>query len=179
MAFDPTGLNPFVDSCDHFDLVCWDVDAKIGTACALFGGSDLIGCIKVVQTEPGTRIVLAIVPTPNGGFAVVAMSQESGPPVGGGGDSGGGGGRTRFDKHILDMLARRGWTIESVLDTIANAFSTRAVRDTRFDPVTGLRNNDPATAFINADGSYVVRNNITGEIVQISNRNNPFWKVPF
>lgn len=36
-----------------------------------------------------------------------------------------------------------------------------------------------ATAYINKDGSYVVRNNKTGDIVQISNRNNPNWKAPW
>jgi filamentous hemagglutinin len=39
--------------------------------------------------------------------------------------------------------------------------------------------NDPATAYINLDSSYVVQNDRTGEIVQISNKNDPDWQSPF
>ncbi len=34
---------------------------------------------------------------------------------------------------------------------------------------------DPATAYYASDGSYVVRNDKTGEITQISNKNDPNW----
>jgi filamentous hemagglutinin len=37
---------------------------------------------------------------------------------------------------------------------------------------------DPATAYINADGSYVIKNDRSGDIVQISNRKGR-WKSPF
>jgi hypothetical protein len=39
--------------------------------------------------------------------------------------------------------------------------------------------NDPATVYYSARGGYVVRNNRTGDIVQISNRLNPNWRAPW
>ena len=39
--------------------------------------------------------------------------------------------------------------------------------------------NDPATAFIRSDSSYVVRNDRTGEVVQISDRTDPNWIAPW
>ncbi|WP_429244211.1 colicin E5-related ribonuclease [Luteibacter sp. 621] len=39
--------------------------------------------------------------------------------------------------------------------------------------------NDPATAYYSRSGGYVVRNDVTGDIVQISNRNDPGWKAPW
>ena len=39
--------------------------------------------------------------------------------------------------------------------------------------------NDPATAHYHKDGGYVVRNNNTGDIVQVSDVNDPNWKDPW
>ncbi len=98
--------------------------------------------------------------------------------VEGEGEGGREGGDTKFGEKIQGQLDQRGWSRESVEDTIANADHTVETRDTRHNP-DGTQNNDPATAFINADGSYVVRNDRTGDIVQISDRNDPAWKSPF
>ena len=43
----------------------------------------------------------------------------------------------------------------------------------------GSKRNDPAKAYIREDGHYIVRNEVDGTIVQISNRNKPNWKSPF
>lgn len=45
--------------------------------------------------------------------------------------------------------------------------------------ISGQKRNDLATAYIRTDGSYVVRNDITEDIVQISDRNDPDWQSPF
>ncbi|MBC6421354.1 MAG: hypothetical protein GDA38_07185 [Hormoscilla sp. SP12CHS1] len=50
--------------------------------------------------------------------------------------------------------------------TINNPYRTVATTDTRYLS-EGNRNNDPATAYINQDNSYVVRNDNTGTVVQI------------
>ena len=78
-----------------------------------------------------------------------------------------------IDTKIARKLASRGWTEQSVRRTIENPVRTVAVRDTRRTP--GGRLNEPATRYYSPDGGYVVRNNRTGDIVQISNRNNPNW----
>lgn len=53
---------------------------------------------------------------------------------------------------------------------------TQATRDVR-NIGNGLRQNDPATAYFDANGHYVVRNDVTRAIVQVSNRNDPNWIV--
>lgn len=38
---------------------------------------------------------------------------------------------------------------------------------------------DPATGYISKRGGYVVRNELTGDIVQVSNRYNSGWMAPW
>ncbi|WP_445262408.1 colicin E5-related ribonuclease [Pseudomonas sp. LF-5] len=49
----------------------------------------------------------------------------------------------------------------------------------RFFPVSGTRLNDPATGYVAKDGSYVVRNDRTGAIVQVSDKNDKNWVAPW
>lgn len=79
---------------------------------------------------------------------------------------------------IQKQMDPRGWTNESIQNTINNPARTVVTRDTRWKP-DGTKMDDPATGYINADGSYIVRNDVTGDIVQISNRNDPNWKSPW
>ena len=85
---------------------------------------------------------------------------------------------TIFGPKIEKQLGKRGWTKESVNNVTENPNRTVPTTDTRHLPEGG-RANEPATAYINEDGSYVVRNDRTGDIVQVSNRNDPNWKSPF
>lgn len=65
-------------------------------------------------------------------------------------------------------------------DGVRNPHRTLPTQDTRYlSDGSGRRRNDPATAYINADGSYVIRNDVTGDIVQVSDRNKPNWKAPW
>jgi len=61
-----------------------------------------------------------------------------------------------------------------VQGTVNGAERTQPTVDQRFT-ATGDRLNDPATAYFNKDGSYVVLNNNTHDVVQVSNRNDPDW----
>jgi RHS repeat-associated protein len=63
---------------------------------------------------------------------------------------------------IERQLQSRGWNQTDIDATVNNPFTTR--------DATNRRSGNPATAYFNQDGSYVVRDNITSEIVQISNR---------
>jgi len=85
---------------------------------------------------------------------------------------------TTFGSKIEAQLGKRGWTKDEVNGTIASPDRTAATTDSRYLS-DGSRMSDPATAYINKDGSYVVRNNKSGDVVQISNRNDPNWKNPF
>lgn len=84
-----------------------------------------------------------------------------------------------IEPKIAGQMGTRGWTSSSIASTIANPSEALVTQDTRLNPTTGTRRNDPATAYINADGSYVVVNNKDGTVVQVSNRNNPNWKAPW
>ena len=66
-------------------------------------------------------------------------------------------------------MGKRGWSHTEVEDGINNPTRTIPTRDTRQLP-GGSRMDDPATAYVRSDGSYVVRNDKTGDVVQVSNR---------
>jgi filamentous hemagglutinin len=84
---------------------------------------------------------------------------------------------TQYGSKIMGQLGKRGWTAGSVEETISNPARTAVGRDTRW-MADGTRMDDPATTYYNKDGSYVVRNNKSGDVVQVSNRNDPNWKSP-
>ncbi|MCL2286761.1 MAG: hypothetical protein FWC32_10425, partial [Firmicutes bacterium] len=72
------------------------------------------------------------------------------------------GSATKSAQKLADQMARRGWNESSVINTIRNPHTTREA----FNRAT----NNPATAFFNKDGSHVIVDNITREVIQISNR---------
>ncbi len=80
---------------------------------------------------------------------------------------------------IADQMGPRGWTESSIKESIENPHRTVETADRRWNPETQQRNNDPATAYINSDDSYVVRNDVDGDIVQVSDRTDPNWRSPF
>ena len=85
---------------------------------------------------------------------------------------------TKFGPKIEGQLGKRGWNKESVERLISSPARREATRDTRAMPGGG-RLNDPATAFINSKGDYVIRNDVSGDIVQISNKFDVDWSSPF
>ncbi|MBA2680168.1 MAG: hypothetical protein H0U76_17450, partial [Ktedonobacteraceae bacterium] len=83
-----------------------------------------------------------------------------------------------LNDHVdLAHLAKRGWTTKQIEETFADPARIVETRDTRHIKGGG-NENDPATAYYSRDGGYVVRNDVTGDIVQVSNRNNPTWNDP-
>jgi filamentous hemagglutinin len=84
-----------------------------------------------------------------------------------------------IEPKIEKQISSRGWTVDSIVETVSKPSETIATKDTRFDPTTGTRKNDSATAYINADGSYVVVNNKDQTVVQVSDRTDPNWKAPW
>jgi RHS repeat-associated protein len=85
---------------------------------------------------------------------------------------------TSFGPKIRAWLAKRGWTERLVQSTIDKPVRTVPWRDTRHLR-GGKRMNDPATAYYSERGGYVVRNNRTGDIVQVSDRTDPDWIAPW
>lgn len=105
------------------------------------------------------------------------QSLASKPAVGSG--AGAKGISSVIEPKIAQQMGKRGWTKDSLDSVIASPSKTVVTKDTRFDPVSGTRLNDPATAYIAKDGSYVVRNDRTGAIVQVSDRNDKSWVAPW
>ena len=85
---------------------------------------------------------------------------------------------TNIGAKIQKQMATRGWTRATLDKLISNPHGTRAVRDTRHLP-GGERVDDPATAYINRNGDYVIRNDRTGDVVQVSNRHDLNWAAPW
>jgi filamentous hemagglutinin len=83
------------------------------------------------------------------------------------------------EPKIAQQMGKRGWTTDSLEGVIANPSKTVVTKDTRFDPISGTRLNDPATGYVAKDGSYVVRNDRTGAIVQVSDKNDKNWVAPW
>ncbi|MFM0099206.1 colicin E5-related ribonuclease [Paraburkholderia nemoris] len=87
--------------------------------------------------------------------------------------------KTVIEAKIAKQMRKRGWTEKDVEDTIDNPARTTKTRDTRNLEDGSGRRDDPATAYVRNDGSYVVRNDVDGTVVQVSNRNDPSWQNPF
>jgi filamentous hemagglutinin len=79
---------------------------------------------------------------------------------------------------IRKQMATRGWTLTDIEEALSRPARTVRTRDRRYLP-DGARMDDPGTVYFRQDGHYVVRNDRTGDIVQISNRHDPAWKSPF
>jgi len=74
---------------------------------------------------------------------------------------------TVITAKIVRQMPRRGWSKTMIDETIDKPAATR--------PALNKATGQDATAYFRSDGSYVVRDNTTGEIIQISNRNDPTW----
>lgn len=85
---------------------------------------------------------------------------------------------TSIGSHVAPQLGKRGWTERLIDSTIARPARTVATRDTRHIRGGG-RMDDPATAYYSQRGGYVVRNDRTGDIVQVSDRTDPNWIAPW
>lgn len=64
-------------------------------------------------------------------------------------------------------MGGRGWTKELIHGTVNSPFTTRAA--------TNRATGNAATAFFTKEGTYVVQDNVTGQIIQVNNRLDPKW----
>jgi len=85
---------------------------------------------------------------------------------------------TAIGEKIARQMAKRGWTKAGLDAAIRDPLRIVNTRDVRHLS-GGRRLDDPATAFFGRDGGYVVRNNRTGDIVQVSDRLDANWRSPW
>ena len=74
---------------------------------------------------------------------------------------------TKTETKLSNQMNKRGWTKESVQNTVDSPYTT--------SPSKNLATQNSATAYYNKDGSYVILDDVTNEVVQISNCNDPNW----
>jgi hypothetical protein len=86
--------------------------------------------------------------------------------------------RLVIEAKIARQMLARGWTRSDIEQTLAHPHRIVETTDMRWQ-ANGARRNDPAKAYIREDGHYVVRNEVDGTIVQISNRHRLHWTSPF
>ena len=79
------------------------------------------------------------------------------------------GDNVKIDDKIAGQLGERGWTEEGIRDLTKTEPSGTSVDN------TGGRN-DPATVYGTKDGGHVVVNDKTGNVTQVSDRNDSDWK---
>lgn len=72
-----------------------------------------------------------------------------------------------ISKKVGRQLAKRGWDPQLIDDVLNNPYATR--------PSTNRATGNSATAYFRQDGSYVIRDGVTGDIIQVSNKNDPNW----
>lgn len=77
------------------------------------------------------------------------------------------GGLSKKKEKLENEMESRGWTEEDVKDTVENPYTERKSKN----KATG---ND-ATAYYNEDGSYVVVDDVTNEVIQVSGKGDPDW----
>lgn len=75
-----------------------------------------------------------------------------------------------IDNKISSQMVKRGWTEASIEETTTKPFTTRTA--------INKANGNPATVFYKQDGSYVSVDNITRNVIQISDSNNPGSWIP-
>ncbi|EGC9257946.1 colicin [Escherichia coli] len=82
----------------------------------------------------------------------------------------------KIDQKIRDQMPERGWTEDDIKNTVSKgatgtSFDKRSPKKT---PPDYLGRNDPATVY-GSPGKYVVVNDRTGEVTQISDKTDPGW----
>lgn len=75
-----------------------------------------------------------------------------------------------FDRHTAGYMSERGWSKSLVRQTIEHPHKVIMTADTRINP------RQPAKAYFLDDTHYVVVNDLTANVVQLSNRNSSIWK---
>ncbi|MEJ5082329.1 colicin E5-related ribonuclease [Ochrobactrum sp. MYb379] len=110
-----------------------------------------------------------------GPFAIQNRPTAKGPPITIEAKGIGNSNRLVIDPKISGQLAPRGWTVKDVFSAVVglpvgSTFDNRTAAKTP----DGLLRNDTATVYGSKAG-YIVVNDRTGEIVQVSGKNDPNW----
>ena len=110
----------------------------------------------------------------NAVLSVLPIAQQSESNESGSGENAGeSGGDVVIPEKIAGQLGERGWTPEGIREVTSGESAGTAVDNT--GGKTGSRG-EPASVYGSKDGGYVVVNDGTGEVVQVSDKNDPGWQ---
>lgn len=73
----------------------------------------------------------------------------------------------KLTPKIEKQMGKRGWTEDSIKDTVKNP--------SHVSEAANKANGNPAEAYFDKEGNYVVQDKVTKEIIQVSNKNDPNW----
>ncbi len=165
LSIDPVGFSPDMpfmfgrytyvgnDPVNLTDPTGKNPAAGATVGCAMTGPACPVGAIAgaIVGTVVVVAVAVAINEIDNDG-------QEDSTPTG---DD------VNIDDKIEEQLDERGWSEEEVRDLTTEEPSGKSVDNTG-------RRSDPATVYGDKDG-YVVVNDETGDVVQVSDKHDPNW----
>ena len=80
-----------------------------------------------------------------------------------------------YAKKIGKQIFKRGWDDGRIAEAIKNPSESFGWTDSRNLPEGGKVAAEPSTVYYHPDGGYVVRNNLTNDIIQVSNLHDPGW----
>jgi len=126
-----------------------------------------------LQAQQASIAGMAAAPGPEGGVNGRAAAFAGADPAIGRVDAAAadeGANALSYSAKITKQMGTRGWTQDSISETVKNPAATHSV----WDYTTGDKL--PATAYVQRGGGYVVVNDSTHEIVQVSDLSNPNWK---
>ncbi|MCL6457767.1 MAG: hypothetical protein K6T85_07155 [Gorillibacterium sp.] len=77
------------------------------------------------------------------------------------------GSEAKSSQKLQRQMDARRWTNDSVKGTVSDYYTTRSA--------TNRATGNPATVYYNKDGSYIIVDNVTNELVQVSNKIDSNW----
>jgi RHS repeat-associated protein len=136
-----------IDCGNHFQTIFWMIAGSVGA----WGGA-----YPAAGRAPGSA---------SSGSVPTTVRSDLGDP-----DCPGCGYQPIIPSQKVNQVARRGWTILDILRTRDNPALIRT------NPlIVNRANGNPVTYYYRQDGNYVVIDNITGRVVQVSDTKDPAW----
>ena len=127
------------------------------------------------QLVSSLEVLASVDPAALGGIVSSAKKRMANTSAGITGNSAAASGKIVIDQKISNQIKERGWTEKEILELTSSSPAGRTI-DNRSARKTsdGLPRNDPAIVYGTPNG-YIVVNDRTKEIVQISGKNDPNW----
>jgi hypothetical protein len=130
------------------------------------GETDAVGQTKTAGNA-GTRGSIKGAGKGNAGVSVIS---EGTPKTNGAGSSIKFGSDTKSAQKLSNQMTQRGWTESTVSDTVSNPYTTRVS--------TNKATGNSATVYYNQAGGYVIIDDTTKAVVQVSDNINPSTWIP-